>query len=202
MELAMAGLISVEIGFLTDICFRMIRQNDKRCNLFIDYNLYRIVWGYSVLTGIWIGFFLKHWKWYGQAACGVLAAYLLIASVQDFQTYEVYDFLHCIMFVLGIVLIIWIIPSGKMGSFLLYVLVQKFLFMRMYGAADGFVFLVCALFESVFGEGMLTFLQHMALTYLVLGVIQGWRKNIDRKGNLKQPVAFVPYIAATVWLFL
>lgn len=94
-------------------------------------------------------------------------------------------------------------PSGeKFISLAVFGLIQWLIFMKMYGAGDGLVFLVCAVYESRFGNGLSTYLLHMATVFGVLGVIQGLRHNINRKGNLKKPVALVPYIAVTVWFFL
>ena len=93
-------------------------------------------------------------------------------------------------------------PPGAWKGYLVFAALQFGLFMRMYGAADGMVFLVCALFESVYGDGLMTYLLHMAASFFLLAVVQIGKKNVNRAGNLKKPVAFVPYITASVWLFL
>ncbi len=198
----MVGIVCLEIGVLADLCLRMIRQQILSDRLIIDKVVYKKIILYCVIVGSWIEQFLDYWEWYGQLACGVLAAYLLVASIQDIQTCEVYDFLHLLAAPAGGVLLLVQFSFGKMISLLIFLIVQLGIFMRMYGAADGLIFLVCAIYESRFGNGLSTYLLHMAAAFVVLGIVQGFRRNINKRGNLKRPVAFVPYITATVWLFL
>jgi hypothetical protein len=46
----------------------------------------------------------------------------------------------------------------------------------------------------------------MAFAFGALAALQLLRRNIDKRGNLKQPVAFLPYISASfallLWTFL
>ena len=200
--LGLAGIVSLETGMLADICLRIICANDPDEGIDLNLFTYQGIMVYCIVTGIWIGAVLQHWEWYGQLACGMLAAYLLIASVQDLQTYQVYDFLHVVIAPVGLLFLLLNPSEDRLLSLGIFVIIQIGLFMRMYGAADGLVFMVCALFESRFGIGMLTYLLHMAVAFLLLGVVQILKRNVNRHGNLKEPVAFVPYIAATVWLFL
>ncbi len=198
----LAGSICLEIGMLADWCLRWIMREDFNTELMLDSAVYKKILFYSAAVGGWIEMFLRHWGWYGQLACGVLAAYLLVAAIQDDQTYEVYDFLHILAVPTGVIFIV-ISPSGeKIISLAIFAVIQIGIFMRMYGAGDGLVFLVCAVYESRFGKGLSTYLLHMAAVFVVLLVVQGIRRNINKKGNLKKPVALVPYIAATVWFFL
>lgn len=198
----MTGIICAEIGVLADMCLRIILRYAPEHQLVIDKKVYLGIMLYCITVGGFIGIFLTHWDWYGQLACGVLAAYLLVASIQDQQSCQVYDFLHLLALPPGVVFILSS-PSGeKIGSLIMFAVIQLGVFMRMYGAADGIVFWVCAVYESRFGNGLLTYLLHMGAAYVVLGVVQGFRHNINKHGNLKTPVPFVPYIAATVWFFL
>lgn len=198
----LAGSICLEIGMVADWCLRWIQREDINTELTLDSCVYKKMLFYSAAVGGWIELFLSHWGWYGQFACGILAAYLLVAAIQDDQTYEVYDILHILALPAGIAFIV-ASPSGeKMISLAIYAIIQVGIFMRMYGSGDGLAFLVCAIYESRFGEGLSTYLLHMATVFVVLAVVQGVRRNISKKGNLKKPVALVPYIAATVWFFL
>ena len=198
----MTGIISLEIGVLADCCLRMIIREDSQHSLTVDHKLYQKIILYSLLVGIWIERCLLHWEWYGQLACGILAAYLLVASIQDIQSKEVYDFLHVMALPAGLIFVMTEPSKHKMISLAVFAMVQLGIFMRMYGAGDGLAFLVCALFESRFGQGMLTYLLHMGAAYVLLAIVQGLRHNINKKGNLYEPVPFIPYITATVWLFL
>ncbi len=198
----MTGIVCLEIGILADWCLRMIQQEDFSSRLKINRTVYKKMLFYCVAVGGWIEIFLSYWEWYGQLACGVLATYLLVASIQDSQTCEVYDFLHILAVPAGAAFIV-AAPSGeRILSLVIFAVIQLGIFMRMYGAGDGLVFLVCAIYESRFGKGLSTYLLHMAAAFAALSVVQGFRHNINKKGNLKKPVAFVPYIAATVWFFL
>ncbi len=198
----MTGIVCLEIGILADWCLRMIGREDFSSCLKIDKAVYKQMLFYCGAVGSWIEIILSYWEWYGQLACGVLAAYLLVASIQDSQTCEVYDFLHILAIPAGAVFIMAAPAGEKIISLVIFTVIQLGLFMRMYGAGDGLVFLVCAIYESRFGKGLSTYLLHMAAAFAVLSVVQGFRGNINKKGNLKKPVAFVPYIAATVWFFL
>ena len=198
----MTGIISLEIGVLADSCLRMIIREDSQHSLTVDHKLYQKIMFYSLVVGSWIERCLLHWKWYGQLACGVLAAYLLVASIQDMRSKEVYDFLHAMALPAGLVFVAAEPSKDKLISLAVFAAVQLGIFMRMYGAGDGLTFLVCAVFESRFGNGMLTYLLHMGAAYVLLAIVQGLRHNINKRGNLYEPVPFIPYITATVWLFL
>lgn len=134
---------------------------------------------------------------------GVFASYLLVATITDVQTYEVYDFLHVIGAFPGIIILIkqGIGFSNWLGL-LLFMAMQFFIFGRLYGLADCMGFCVCAIYICIRNPSTLTYLFHMALAFCILGIVQGARKNINKKGNLKEPVAFFPYITFSVWLFL
>lgn len=199
----MAGILCIEIGVLADLCLRTIIVNDPEHQLQLNKDMYRLIYGYSILVGIWLSMFCRHWGVGGQLACGVLAAYLLVASVTDWQTYEVYDFLHVIGVMGAVVVFLQQPPTMAVFlSLLVYWVIQHFVFMRMYGKADAIAFLVCALFESVYGQGLLTYLLHMGTAFIVMGIVQASKHNINNWGNLKDPVPFLPYIAMTVWIFL
>ena len=198
----MVGIIVAEIGVLSSLCFHMILRYAPDHRLVIDDGVRRGILLYSIAVGSYIGLFFTRWEWYGQLACGLLAVYLLVASVQDLQTCLVYDFLHIPAALSGICFILMDPAWDKIISLFLFAAIQLGIFMRMYGAADGMVFLVCAVFESRFGNGLLTYLLHMGAAYVILAIVQGFRRNINKRGNLKKPVPFVPYIAATVWPFL
>lgn len=199
----MVWIVWAETALLTNGCLKWLMKNDKNCKLYLGKKEKILIVVGSAACALWIGCFLEHWGGAGQLACGVLAAYLLIASITDLQTCEVYDFLAIVAGSIGLLVLFAGGLSGiRLFSLILFGLIQLFLFMKMYGRADGWAFLVCAVYESRFGKGMLTYLLHMASAFLVLAVIQGLNRNIARNGNLKKPVPFLPYIAVTVWGFL
>lgn len=87
-------------------------------------------------------------------------------------------------------------------SILLFALLQYVLFMRLYGRADGMAFLVSALAEASLGYDMQMYLLHMILSYLLLSLVQGLKRNIGGKGRLKKPVPFLPYITVGLWMVI
>jgi len=134
---------------------------------------------------------------------GVLAAYLVTASITDRQTKMVHDFLHLAGGLAGVALLIYRWPGQEVfREAVIFIGLQMLLFRKLYGTADCLVFSVCALYLAAEGKNLMTYLLHMSATFLLLAVVQACRKNINRKGNLKEPVALVPYIAATLGIFI
>ncbi len=72
---------------------------------------------------------------------------------------------------------------------------QMHLFAKMYGKADCFAFGCCSLIFAAYGGGMFLYLCHMLISVFLMGIVQVFRKNIGKNGNLKKPVAFIPYIS-------
>lgn len=87
-------------------------------------------------------------------------------------------------------------------EFLLYTILQELFFSRFYGRADCHAFVLCALVGSLYGMTMREYLIHMLVSFGLLTIVQGLRRNISRKGNLKQPVAFLPYVTIAFWIIL
>lgn len=196
-------LISVEAGGLSFWWLRLIQKYGGEPQFRQDSRLYLTLITGCAAAGAGIGF-----GWAGRGAAaqlagGVLSAYLLCTAVTDARTCQVYTFLHLPGAAAGIFLLL---REGTLYSAVLplaiYALLQHFLFTHMYGKADGKVFWVCALYQAAFGAGLLQFLLHMAASLFCLAAVQAVRKNIDRRGNLKKEVAFVPYIAAAEWFLV
>lgn len=195
------GIISLEIGLLTYGWLYLVRRKDPDCQIRMNRKVIGSMIMYCMAAGAWIQCCLGYWEWNGQLACGCLAAYLLAATIQDIQCCEVYDMLHILALPSGIIWLIGV-EQEKIFSLLLFALLQFGIFMRMYGAGDGYTFLVCAVYECRFSAGILTYLLHMAAVFLLLAIVQCWKRNIARSGNLRRAVPLIPYITATVWLFL
>ena len=83
-----------------------------------------------------------------------------------------------------------------------YMVLQFALFVRMYGREDCYAFCVCAIVEASLGMGFSDYLVLMLLALGLLFPVQLLRRNIAKNGNLKQPVAFLPYISAAFALHL
>ena len=80
-----------------------------------------------------------------------------------------------------------------------FVLLQQFLFARMYGRADSHAFSVCALISCRWRGEMLWFLMHMLLAVTLLALVQLGKGNVTCRGKLRTPKPFIPYIVITFW---
>lgn len=136
---------------------------------------------------------------------------LLLACVTDSLLCQVYNFTWWISLTAALALL-WCrrgvfmesggICSDIMGGLLLFVGLQLLLRGRIYGCADSYAFCVCALAGTALGISAAGYLTHMLLAYLILFVVQLFRRNLNRKGNLREPVPFLPYITAAFWITL
>ncbi|MDE6673681.1 MAG: hypothetical protein K2K19_02545 [Acetatifactor sp.] len=133
----------------------------------------------------------------------VLAVYLTVCVITDRQTCKVYDCLQLPAAVFGAALcLLRPVPVSGGTALIGFALLQYFLFMRLYGRGDGMAFQICSLYVIGAGGGPQTLLLHMAASFALLGIVQLMRGNINRKGNLKIPVPFLPYIAFSLLCFL
>ena len=83
-----------------------------------------------------------------------------------------------------------------------FVLLQLLLFPKMYGRADCYAFSVCAVAEAAAGLSLTGYLLHMLLSFILLAFVQALCHNIDRRGKLRRPVPFLPYITLAFWALL
>jgi len=128
----------------------------------------------------------------------ILAGCLLFACITDCKMYEVYQFVWWIGGICGLFCLRG--NRKELAGFLFFCLLQEVFFCRFYGRADCHAFVLCAMILFGKGMGMKECLVHMLLAFSGLAVVQLFRKNINKEGNLKQPVAFLPYITASFWL--
>ncbi len=131
----------------------------------------------------------------------VVGACLLAAGVMDLETHMVYNYVWWAGGVAGVLLML-LRASEHWGAVLLFWGVQELFFGKMYGRADCHGFCVCALAEAALGMGLQEYLLHMLWAIVLLAIVQLLRRNVGRKGNLKQAVAFLPYIVVAFWLNL
>lgn len=158
---------------------------------------------WSTVTGVML---------YGhmEKSCGVevtgywlLAVYFVLCGVMDGELKLVCDIFHYIGLLGGCLLLVQKAPAEELlVSLLLFALLQGILFRRMYGRADICAFVICALYLTAEGHDMEGLLFHMVVTFLLLGIVQVVRRNISRRGNLKQPVALFPYIIVGFFMII
>lgn len=136
-------------------------------------------------------------------ALGLVILCFLAAAVMDYRTCQVYRLFWWIALFADAVL--WIskaetIDYGALPELILFCLLQQMFFSGMYGRADCHGFCIAAITLFCLGGELWDNLVLMLYAYLLLLVVQAFRRNINRRGNLKQPVAFIPYLT-TAFLF-
>ncbi len=137
----------------------------------------------------------------------VIGGSLLLACVTDIIICQVYNFTW-LPAVTAASILFWYRLCGMgidaichmLWSLFFFLFAQRILFFKMYGKADGYAFCVCALAEAARGIKTAGFLLHMLLAYVLLFLVQAVRSNINSRGNLKQPVPFLPYITISFWM--
>ena len=134
---------------------------------------------------------------------GILVSCLLWACYQDQKTRRVYNVTWWIAgpAAVGLCLLQWE-QMGSLYEYCIFALLQLFFFGRTYGKADSYAFLTCGICIVSVGGGLQEELLHMLIAYFLLGVVQGIRKNVASNGNLKEPVAFLPYITLAFFFLL
>ncbi len=126
---------------------------------------------------------------------------LLFATIMDIEFHMIYDYVWWVAGGVAIFSCCFAEPGPeKIIELLLFALLQEFFFAKMYGRADCHAFVVCAVFETGLGRGMREYLVHMLISFLVLAVVQLAKGNVGHGGNLKTPVAFLPYVTLGCWL--
>lgn len=133
---------------------------------------------------------------------------LLLACVTDLAICQVYNFVWWIAGVAGGLLFLerlCMAPKGNeflVPELMVFCVIQLIVFGRLYGRADCYAFCVCAVMEAALGIGLKGFLVHMLFSFGLLAVKQAVGRNIGPDGNLRQPVPFLPYITAGMYIML
>ncbi|MBR6478653.1 MAG: hypothetical protein IKS85_09430 [Lachnospiraceae bacterium] len=127
---------------------------------------------------------------------GIFGIYLLRAAVEDWRTQLVRRYLWWIAGGAGLCLLLlrrgW--DLTLMTELLAYGALQFHGFSRAYGKADCHAFFTCGILLMAYGGSLKTCLWHMLFTFTLLGALQLWRGNVNRRGNLDRPVALIPYL--------
>lgn len=172
------------------------------------------VMGASAVEGMAVTLLTEGEPWQGRFLLSVIGGALLLASVTDLLLCQVYNFIWWPALCAALILLgqqwhlcrlyglredaFW----ERLCFLVLFVILQLMVFGRMYGRADSYAFCVCAAAgaaRGMDGQGMLV---HMLLAYGFLLLAQAFCRNIDRRGNLKRKVPFVPYIVMAFWIVL
>lgn len=178
----------LRLFFLIDEELRACGKSDfhKKCLL------------YSTVAGMILSRSIQEFSVKYLISMMILGIYLIVCSITDELMCQVYD---CMQYlgVLGAVLFLGHTnPQGTMGfSLILFGCIQYFLFMRMYGKADGMGYCICAMYWTGMGRGMEGYLYHMFLGFLMLVLMQVSGNNVTGGGRLKTPVPLYPYISVS-----
>ena len=129
---------------------------------------------------------------------GIFMIYLLRAALEDHRTQLARRYFWWIAGGAGFILLFlrrgW--EVAILMELLLYGLLQFIGFSKAYGLADCHAFFTCGIFLMACGGSLKTCLWHMLITFVLLGATQLMKKNVNRKGNLKKPVALIPFLSA------
>lgn len=139
----------------------------------------------------------------------IIGGCLVLACVTDLALCQVYNFIWWIALTAAAVLL-WrrLCLSGMQTkeemliALLLFFTLQYTVFCRTYGKADGYAFCVCAVTEAARGMKLAGYLSHMLLAYTLLLLVQTIGGNLNRRGNLKKSVPFLPYITMAFWMVI
>lgn len=132
----------------------------------------------------------------------ILAGCLLFACLTDVRECYVYQFVWWAAGAAGGILLWLNLKQASVLSLMVYILLQEFLFCSCYGRADCHAFAVSAVVLCALGGGMTVYWMHMLFAFVCLGVVQMFAHNVNRKGQLKRAVAFLPYITLGFWVLL
>lgn len=158
---------------------------------------------YSTVTGFVLGLHSCDFVWIIRIAYALLAVYFVVCSVMDAMLKMVCDFFHGIGLIGGCVYLAYIQPRKEaLEVIILFVGIQWFVFRKMYGPADMTAYVICSMYLAAEDYSLLNCLLHMLVTFGILGPVQLWKRNISAKGNLKNPVALLPYIAGAFFLII
>lgn len=138
-------------------------------------------------------------------ALGFIILCFLAAALMDYCTCQVYRLFWWIA-LCGDALL-WISRAETIGysglpELIIFCLLQQFFFSKMYGRADCHGFCIAAITLFCLGGELWDYLMLMLYAFLLLFVVQAFRRNINKQGNLKQPVAFIPYLTTVFLLYL
>ena len=132
----------------------------------------------------------------------IIAGCLMLACVMDSMIFQVHNFVWWIAGVAGIAMLIGGRAHDSLLPLLTFCFLQQIFFAKMYGRADCHAFCICAVMECAYGISFEGYLIHMLIAFGFLALVQAIGRNINSSGNLKKPVAFLPYITVSFWFLL
>ena len=140
-------------------------------------------------------------SWFTSIMEAIFFANTIVMVEMDMKYQEVYDLFHFINLASMILFIGYVGFPSNYIPFLFFAALQLGIFQFMYGQADAFLFCECAALLMLHNAEIEDYMWHMGIMLIFLAVVQGIKKNNNKRGNLKHPVAMTPYIAASFLIF-
>ena len=140
-------------------------------------------------------------SWFMSIMEAIFFANTIIMVEMDIKYQEVYDLFHFINLASMVLFVGYVGFPKNYISFLFFAALQLGIFQFMYGQADAFLFCECAAFLMLHNAEIEDYMWHMGIMLVILTVVQGVKKNINTRGNLKHPVAMTPYILSSFLIF-
>ena len=140
-------------------------------------------------------------SWFTSIMEAIFFANTIVMDEMDMKYQEVYDLFHFINLASMILFIGYVGFPSNYIPFLFFAALQLGIFQFMYGQADAFLFCECAAFLMLHNAEIEEYMWHMGIMLIFLAIVQGVKKNINKRGNLKRPVAMTPYIVASFLIF-
>lgn len=145
---------------------------------------------------------MRNWNIVEYVLIAVIFWCFIKAMLEDARWQRVHRYLWWISGTagLGLLFLHWEIFLHAAGDLVFFAMVQFFLFSKLYGRADCHAFQVCSMVLGAYGGTLKIYLFHMLFTIIMLGLVQICRRNVNKKGDLKEPVALLPYLMPAFFL--
>ena len=123
--------------------------------------------------------------WFACVLEGTFLANSFLMVEMDIKYKQIYDLFHFINFACMILYIGYIGWPENYIPYLIFAGSQLLIFQFMYGQADALLYSECAAFMFIHNADLFTYFLFMGISILILGIVQAFRKNINKYGNLK-----------------
>lgn len=126
------------------------------------------------------------------------------AAYSDRQIKQAYDFmLWTAILSAGLTMLAaQQLSEQSITELVIFFLLQWLIFRHLYGAADCLGCSACAVYLAALGRGLLPAIKLLLAAWILLFVVQLIRKNVDKKGRLKEGQPFLPYVAVALLIFV
>ena len=126
------------------------------------------------------------------------------AAYSDWQIKKAYDFMLWIAILSAMLTMITTgqFSEQRITELVIFFLMQWCVFRHLYGGADCLSPSACAVYLAALGKGILPALWLLTAAWILFLIVQVVKKNIDKRGKLKNGKPFIPYMAMALLLFI